>query len=65
MGKIRISPIKKGARQLLMGDSKNEFGLNFDENKIILKTKIENSEKSFINKLAGYITRLKASKKKD
>ena len=60
MGRIKTKLVKRTTLELLK-DPSNKFTKSYDENKRILRTKIDVSSKKIMNMIAGYITRKKCS----
>lgn len=59
MGRIKSSPVKKAARQLLQNE--NAFNEHFENNKILLVGTM--TSKPIRNQVAGYISHLKKMEK--
>ena len=59
MGRIKSTLVKRTARNLL--SEENKFSPDFEQNKKLLKGQL--TSKSMLNKIAGYISRIKCAEK--
>ena len=62
-GKVRTDTVKRLATQIYE-KFPNEFTVDFEHNKNILKKVTNYTSKHFRNKIAGYITRIRVNKQK-
>ncbi len=64
MGRIKLRLIKRTTRKLI-GEHKEDFKEDFEENKKIVDKYTSAPNKKLRNKIAGYITRLMKKKEEE
>ena len=63
MGRIKTKLIKRITHKLIQNYG-SKFKDNFEENKPIVTSLLENDSKKFRNVISGYVTRIKRREKK-
>jgi small subunit ribosomal protein S17e len=61
MGRVYTSKIKRISKEVL-DNFPDAFSTDYEKNKEVLKGVLDTSSKKMTNQVAGYITRMKASK---